>query len=210
MYKAFLGIGLTIVLSGCGNSNDSISNKSPINELKSKIMLKDLTTGVKLDAVKLTKIYSVGKKETNYQFEYYGQKRSVKIQHNEDRVIHTIDIDLDPFEAFELKRSLEEKYKNESDQSFNFKCDVLSSKFDVLSSKFDVIKIDNYTCTAYYGSQTLQIINRSIEDKNIPQIVVSALTKGSLILRDGTIESEGNRKNLEKIKDSNEKKKLDI
>jgi len=203
MYKSFLGIGLTIVLSGCGNSNDSISNKPPMNELKSKIMLKDLTTGIKLDAVKLSKIYSVGKNEANYKFEYYGQKRSVKIKHNEDRVIHTVDIDLDPFEAFELKRSLEEKYKKESDQSFNFKCDVLSSKFDS-------IKIDNYTCTAYYGSQTLQIINRSIEDKNIPQIVVSALTKGSLILKDSAIESEGNRKNLEKTKDNNEKKKLDI
>jgi hypothetical protein len=203
MYKSFFGIGLTIFLSGCGNSNDSISNNSPFNELKSKIMLKDLTTGVKLDAVKLPKIYSVGKNETNYKLEYYGQKRSVKIKHNEDGIIHTVDIDLDPFEAFELKRSLEEKYKKESDQNFTFKCDVVSEKFDS-------IKIDNYTCSAYYGSQTLQIINKSIEDKNVPQIVVSALTRGSLILKDGVIESEGNRKKLEKIKDNNEKKKLDI
>ena len=195
MQNIFLTIILVLVVSGCSNSS---TEKTTLNELNSKISIKELTTGVRIDKIKMPKPYLVTDKKIMLDFNYFGKKRTTAIDLTSNKVIHTIDIQLDSSEAFDLARSLKEKYANEGNKDFSFKCG--NSNNDLGG-----IKITNYTCTAYHGSQILSIIHRSIDDRNIPFNVVSQLTYGTLLLKDTAVEAEQLKNEQEKRRSEHDK-----
>lgn len=179
MKNIFITTFFVLAICGCSNSS---TETTALNELNSKISIKELTTGVKIDRLKIPRPYLVTDKKIMLDFNYFGKKRTTTIDLTSDKVIHTIEIQLDSSEAFDLARSLKEKYTNEGNKDFSFKCG--NSNNDLGG-----IKITNYTCTAYHGSQILSIIHRSIDDRNIPFNVVSQLTHGTLLLKDTSVEA---------------------
>jgi len=188
MQNIFITTLLVLAISGCSNSS---TETTTLNELNSKISIKELTTGVKIDKVKIPKPYLVTNKKIMLDFNYFGKKRTTTIDLTSNKLIHTIDIQIDSSEAFDLAKSLKEKYVNEGNKDFSFKCG--NSKDDLGG-----IKITKYTCTAYHGSQILSIIHRSIDDRNIPFNVVNQLTYGTLLLKDTSVEAEQIKNEQEK------------
>jgi hypothetical protein len=119
MLKIFMTTLVILAISGCNNSS---TETTIVNELNSKISIKELTTGVRIDKIKMPKPLLVTDKKIILDFNYFGKKRTTSIDLTSNKLIHTIDIQLDSSETFDLAKSLKEKYISEGNKDFSFKC----------------------------------------------------------------------------------------
>ena len=192
-YRSLCAVAL-VGIAGCNNATTP-DIKPATSNIEKRIYLKELTTGIKIQEIKGIKYKKVNTNIYVFDYAYYGGKRRVQAEVNEDGDIHTLKMSVN--ENFDsLKLNLEDKFTEDNNKKIAFLCSS-----EILNPNFlTTIKFRN--CRISADSQVLRLEEIDIQrnQSGLPRIEVN------LELEDEKLK----KRYLQHMKDMNQKKEQEL